>query len=68
MVKTISTKTGQRYQCQECGLQYAEQELAEKCEAWCRKHKSCNIEITEHAIAPEESAPGHPSKQKGDVA
>lgn len=22
---------------------------AEKCEAWCREYKSCNLEITAHA-------------------
>ena len=37
------------YQCEECGFHYAEKEWAEKCEAWCREHKSCNIEITAHA-------------------
>ena len=57
MVKVIqkdpSTALGasniELYQCQECGFHYADKELAEKCEAWCREHKSCNIEITAHA-------------------
>ncbi len=38
------------YQCPECGLYYKEKEWAEKCEAWCREHKSCNIEITKRAV------------------
>lgn len=38
------------YKCPECGLEYKEKEWAEKCEAWCKKHKSCNLEITKHAI------------------
>ncbi len=37
------------YQCEECGLHYENRTLAKKCEAWCRKYKSCNIEITAHA-------------------
>ena len=37
------------YQCPECGLKYKEREWAEKCEAWCEEHKSCNLEITAHA-------------------
>lgn len=37
------------YQCEECGFEYEEKEWAEKCEAWCKKHHSCNIEITKHA-------------------
>lgn len=38
------------YQCPECKLWYEEKEWAEKCEAWCKEHKSCNIEITSHAV------------------
>lgn len=37
------------YQCPECGLRYKEREWAEKCEAWCKEYKSCNLEITAHA-------------------
>lgn len=36
--------------CPECGMQYREHEWAKKCEAWCREHKSCNLEIIKHAI------------------
>jgi len=31
-------------------LEYQEKEWAEKCEAWCKEHKSCNLKITKHAI------------------
>lgn len=37
------------YQCEECGFHYEDKEWAEKCEAWCREHHSCNIEITSHS-------------------
>ena len=44
-------KTDDRlYKCPECGLEYKEKEWAEKCEAWCKKYQSCNLEITEHAL------------------
>lgn len=36
----------QLYQCVECGLHYADEEMAKKCAAWCSKHKACNLEIT----------------------
>ena len=49
MVKTIR-QNKELYQCEECGLRYAEKEWAEKCEAWCKKYKSCNLEIIEYAI------------------
>jgi|SRR3989338_2828781 len=37
------------YQCQECGFHYKDKEMAEKCEAWCKKHKTCNVEITKQS-------------------
>ncbi|MBI4044270.1 MAG: hypothetical protein HY392_01010 [Candidatus Diapherotrites archaeon] len=39
------------FQCNECKLFYKDREIAEKCEAWCSKHKSCNIEIIQHAVS-----------------
>lgn len=44
------------YRCDACGLRYREREWAEKCEAWCTEHNSCNIEITAHAVESESSA------------
>lgn len=32
--------------CEECGFAYDERELAEACEAYCRTHRSCSVEIT----------------------
>ena len=53
MVKIIADKG--LYQCEECGFHYRKKETAERCEAWCREHKSCNIEITKDAIENEEA-------------
>lgn len=58
MVKVIIVNDQKYYQCSECGLKYADdstslvtgKEWAEKCEAWCKEHKSCNLEIIEHAV------------------
>ena len=41
------------YQCPKCGLEYQEKAWAEKCESWCKEHKSCNLEITKHALKNE---------------
>lgn len=38
------------YECGECGLKYNEKKWAEKCETWCKKHKSCHLDIIKHAI------------------
>lgn len=49
MVKIIEQRERKLYQCEECGFHYEDRAWAEKCEAWCREHKSCNIEITANA-------------------
>lgn len=38
------------YRCSECGLGYKEKEIAEECQAWCKEHKSCNLDIIKYAI------------------
>ena len=38
------------YKCQICGVAYKEKSWAEKCQNWCSKHSSCNLEITKHAV------------------
>ena len=53
MVKTIKKEGTEIYQCEECGFMYAEKTWAEKCEAWCKEHKSCNLDIIQHAITDE---------------
>ena len=50
MVKIIENENTKLYQCEECGFKYEEQAWAEKCQAWCAEHKSCNLEIIEHAV------------------
>ena len=40
----------QLIRCGECGFYYADKEWAEKCEAWCKENRSCNLEITSHAV------------------
>ncbi len=49
MIKVAKYKHKQLYRCGECGLHYADKSWAEKCEAWCREYRSCNVEITMHA-------------------
>ena len=41
------------YQCPECGLKYKEKKWADKCQAWCAKYKSCNLEIIKYALKAE---------------
>lgn len=53
LMETLNSKMSdkqQLYQCQECGLHYTNKALVKKCTAWCRKYKSCNLEITKLSI------------------
>lgn len=50
MVKVIQQNNKEPYQCLECGLKYKEKKWVEKCEIWCKKNKSCNLEIIKHAV------------------
>ncbi|MDP3947784.1 MAG: hypothetical protein Q8Q41_03790 [bacterium] len=47
------------YQCEACGFHYRKKEIAEKCEAWCGAHQSCNIEIIKDAVENEKTKPEH---------
>ena len=38
------------HKCPECKLYYTDFSTAKKCEAWCRKHKSCNFNIIKFAV------------------
>ncbi|MDP2630456.1 MAG: hypothetical protein Q8P56_03550 [Candidatus Uhrbacteria bacterium] len=51
------------YQCEECGLHYREREWAEQCEAWCREHHTCNLEIIVHAVENEQEGEGGATKK-----
>lgn len=57
---TDTKNTQKLYRCPECGFQYDEKQWAEKCEAWCKAHHTCNIEITSHAVKNEEANPEKP--------
>ncbi|HEX7368560.1 MAG TPA: hypothetical protein VF261_02795 [Candidatus Saccharimonadales bacterium] len=40
--------------CPECGLHYTDKALAQKCKAWCRQHRSCNLEIAKLSVEVQE--------------
>ncbi|MBI4147581.1 hypothetical protein HY494_02930 [Candidatus Woesearchaeota archaeon] len=51
MVKKQQYKGKTLYRCEACNFLYNQEELALECEAHCRKHKSCSLEITEKAVS-----------------
>lgn len=38
------------YFCEECHMIYNDHKIADECESWCKKHKSCNLEIIKSAL------------------
>lgn len=52
MVKEEKINGKEYYQCEICKFYYREKKQAEKCQAWCDKHHSCNIEITKNSVNP----------------
>ena len=50
MTKIIQENDRTLHQCEECGLKYESKEIAEKCQAWCHKHKNCNLDIIKNAV------------------
>lgn len=45
-----SEKINKLFVCPECGLSYKEVDWAKKCAAWCKEHKTCNMEIIKHSV------------------
>lgn len=41
------------FKCEECGLLYRDKTWALKCQEWCAKNKSCNLEIIRHSVKDE---------------
>jgi len=50
MVKEINFEGKIVFECERCGWIYRNVEIAEKCQEWCEKHNSCNLNITIEAI------------------
>jgi len=50
MVKPISKNNKTYYICAECNFAYKDRKTAMKCEEWCNKYKSCNMQITKSSV------------------
>lgn len=50
MVKEEVWEGKKYFICEECKFSYESEEWAKKCEDWCKKYKSCNLEITKHSV------------------
>lgn len=50
-MKEIKKLDNNYFQCEECNMLYKTAATAEECEKWCKKHKSCNLEIIKYAVS-----------------
>lgn len=55
MVRMLTQPEATLYQCEECGFKYRERDMAEKCQAWCKEHQSCNLDIIKYAVPDAET-------------
>ena len=50
MVKEIIKNNKKYFQCEICKFIYKTRDWAQKCEDFCRKNKSCSLEITKNSV------------------
>jgi len=50
MGKTIKQNEIIVYTCSECKMKYHDEVTAKRCGEWCKKNKSCNLDIIKYAI------------------
>ncbi|MDP3697993.1 MAG: hypothetical protein Q8R47_00245 [Nanoarchaeota archaeon] len=50
MVKKQQYKGKSLFRCELCNFLYNKENFALECEAYCKKHKSCSLEITKKAV------------------
>ena len=49
-MKVVKRNSHLYFLCEEYGFVYEAREWALKCEEWCARNKSCNMDIVRHAI------------------
>ncbi len=55
------------HQCPICKLHYSSKLWAKKCESWCKKHPSCNLEIESHSIESKQARGNPKSSEKNEL-
>jgi len=50
MVKKIDYEGKTYYQCEICLMYYESEKFAKECEDFCKKFKSCNVNLIKHAV------------------
>ena len=50
MVKEVENKNKKYYQCENCKFHFEDKNIAQKCEDFCNKNNSCNVDIIKYAV------------------
>jgi len=50
MVKEKKIDDQTVFTCEICGFGYADRKTADECKEWCRKTRTCSLEITSKAV------------------
>jgi len=50
MVKEVENNGKKYYQCEACDMYYKDRKIAQECEDFCNKYKSCNTVLIKHAV------------------
>ena len=50
MVKETNIEGKIVFKCEKCGWLYTDFDIADMCQRWCEKHKSCNLKFQRYAI------------------
>lgn len=56
MAQEVIKRDKKYYRCEACGLLYADKGTAERCQAWCIEHHSCNLDIIKDAVSEVQEA------------
>ncbi len=54
MVNKVKKEGRELYQCGACGFHYEDETMAKRCEEWCTKNNSCNLEIIKDSLESKE--------------
>jgi hypothetical protein len=53
VVKELQRNGKTFYVCEACGFLYEQKRWAQKCQEWDEEHQTCNLEIIQHGVPPE---------------
>ena len=50
IISKMVKKIGDKFKCKECGLVYLEEQIAIRCEKFCKKNHVCDLDLIKHDV------------------